>query len=304
MVSVREIIAGKKKYYYLEHTLRVGKGFKNKRLYLGSALPKNIGDLKEKFLYDLFQERYDKELDDIKETFRREYKVYPESYKEKYLESFMIKFTYNTNKIEGGTLTLKEIADLLQEQITPRNKSTRDVKEAEAHKRVFYEMLSFGKKLNLATIIYWHKELFKEADPEIAGMIRQHSVAIARSKTELPFAAELDTLLYEFFQWYNKNYGKINPVIMAALVHLKFVSIHPFSDGNGRISRLMMNHTLNSQRYPMLNIEYTNRNAYYTALERSQTLQKEQVFIQYLIKRYVKEYKKIVRQVTTKKKRK
>jgi Fic family protein len=97
-------------------------------------------------------------------------------------------------------------------------------------------------------------------------------------------------LLYGFFQWYNKAYERINPVMMAALVHLKFVSIHPFSDGNRRISRLMMNHTLNSQGYPMLSIEYTNRNAYYTALERSQTLQKEQKFMQYLIKRYLKEY--------------
>jgi len=303
MANIRTIISGKKKYYYLEHTVRVGKDFKNKRLYLGSVLPKNILELKEKFLYDLFEEVYGKELDEIKETFRKEYKTYPESYKEKYLESFMIKFTYNTNKIEGGTLTLKETADLLQEQITPRNKSTRDIKEAEAHKRVFYEMLKFDKKLSLATIIHWHKELFKEADIEIAGMIRKHPVAIARSKTELPLPEELDTLLYELFQWYNKTYGKINPAFMAALVHLKFVSIHPFSDGNGRISRLMMNQTLNSQGYPMLNIEYANRNAYYTALERSQTLKKEQVFVQYLIKRYLKEYRKTLKQVTTKKKR-
>jgi len=303
MVNVRTIISGKKKYYYLEHTLRIGKDFKNKRLYLGSELPKNIEELKEKFLYNLLEETYGKELNEIKETFSKEYKTYPESYKEKYLESFMIKFTYNTNKIEGGTLTLKETADLLQENITPRNKSTRDVKEAEAHKRVFYEMLDYDKKLSLATILHWHKELFNEADPEIAGMIRKHAVAIARSKTELPLPAELDTLLHEFFQWYNKTYGKINPVAMAALVHLKFVSIHPFSDGNGRISRLMMNHTLNNQEYPMLNIEYANRNAYYTALERSQTLQKEQIFVQYLIKRYLKEYRKTLKQVTTKKKK-
>lgn len=204
----------------------------------------------------------------------------------------MIKFTYNTNKIEGSTLTLKETADLLQKQITPRNKSLEDVKETEAHKKVFYEMLENNKKLNLATILYWHKELFKETDSEIAGLIRKHPVGIARSKVELPLPAELEILLKEFFQWYNKYYGKINPVLMAALVHLKFVSIHPFSDGNGRISRLMMNHTLNSLNYPMLNIEYSNRNAYYTALERSQTRQKDETFINYIMKRYLKEYKK------------
>jgi Fic family protein len=291
MVNIRIVNQGSKKYYYLEHTIRTVKDFKNKRVYLGDTLPKNIDELKEKFLYELFEELYNKGLIAIKEFWAKEYKNYPQSSKDKYIESFMIKFTYNTNKIEGSKLTLKETADLLQEQITPKNKSLKDVKETEAHKKIFYEMLENKNKLNLATVLYWHKELFKEADPEIAGIIRKHPVAIARSKVELPLPAELETLLKEFFNWYNKYYGKINPVIMAALVHLKFVTIHPFSDGNGRISRLMMNHTLNSLGYPMLNIEYTNRNAYYTALERSQTRNKEETFTKYLTKRYIKEYK-------------
>lgn len=292
MVKIRIDKQGDKKYYYLEHTIREVEGFKNKRIYLGDALPKNIDVLKEKFLYELFGELYSKELENIKTQWIKEFKNYPASSKEKYIESFMIRFTYNTNKIEGNTLSLKETADLLQEQITPKNKPLKDVKETEAHKKVFYMMLKDKKKLNLATILYWHKELFKEADQEIAGMIRKHPVAIARSKTELPLPVELEILLKEFFTWYNKYYGKIDPVLMAALVHLKFVSIHPFSDGNGRISRLMMNHTLNSQGYPMLNIEYSNRNAYYTALERSQTRQKDETFIFYIVKRYLKEYRK------------
>ncbi len=292
MVNIRIVKQGNKGYYYLEHTIRTEKGFKNKRIYLGDKVPKNIDGLKEKFLYELFEELYTKELETIKEFWTKEFKNYPQSYKDKYIESFMIKFTYNTNKIEGSKLSLKDTANLLQENITPENKSIKDVKETEAHKKVFYKMLENKNKLNLATVLYWHKELFKEADPEIAGTIRKHPVAIARSKVELPLPAELETLLREFFTWYNKYYGKINPVIMAALVHLKFVTIHPFSDGNGRISRLMMNHTLNSLGYPMLNIEYTNRNAYYTALERSQTRQKEETFTSYIIKRYIKEYKK------------
>jgi Fic family protein len=290
MVNIRIINRGNKKYYYLEHTIRANGGFSNKRLYLGNNLPKNIGEIKEKFLYGLFEGVYGRELEAIKESWNKEYGNYPQSAKEKYIESFMIRFTYNTSKIEGSTLTLKETADLLQEQVTPKNKALKFVREAEAHKSIFYQMLENTNKLNLATVLYWHKELFKEADPEIAGKIREHPVAIARSKVELPLPAELSSLLKEFFEWYNKYYGKINPVLMAALVHLKFVSIHPFSDGNGRISRLMMNHTLNSLGYPMLNIEYANRNAYYTALERSQTRKKEETFILYTVKRYLKEY--------------
>lgn len=292
MAKIRIVSQKEKKYYYLEHTIRKGKTFRNKRLYLGDSLPKNFSELKDTFVYELFEELYAKELSEIKTKWEANYKKYPQSSKEKYLESFMIKFTYNTQKIEGGTLTLKETADLLQEQITPNNKSVRDVKETESHKKVFYMMLEEKKKLKLSTILLWHKELFKDVDLQIAGKIREHPVAIARSKTLLPMPIELNALLSEFFTWYNKYYGKLNPVVMAALVHLKFVTIHPFSDGNGRISRLIMNHTLNSLNYPMLNIEYSNRNAYYTALERSQTRSRDETFISYLVKRYLSEYKK------------
>src|SRR3989338_4261060 len=115
MVNIRAINSGNKKYYYLEHTIRTKEGFKNKRIYLGDKLPDNVEEIKERFLYDLFEEIYGEQLKDIKESFTKEYHSYPASYKEKYLELFMIKFTYNTNKIEGNTLTLKETADLLQE---------------------------------------------------------------------------------------------------------------------------------------------------------------------------------------------
>ena len=204
----------------------------------------------------------------------------------------MIRFTYNTNRIEGSTLTLKETADLLQDHITPRNKPIRDVKETEAHSKVFYDMMGYKKGLSLAAVRHWHKLLFHESDIEIAGNIRKHTVAIARSKVEFPMAAELDTLLHEFFEWYRKAKDSLNPVILAALVHLKFVTIHPFSDGNGRISRLMMNFVLHSKGYPLLNIEYTNRNAYYNALERSQLKNDDHFFAQYLIKQYIKAYEK------------
>lgn len=290
MVSLREIKQGTKNYYYLEHTIRTGKTFKSKKHYLGDVIPTNITEKKDSFLYELFEEMYGDTLRKIQKKWQHTYKEYPQSSKEKYLESFMIKFTYNTQKIEGATLTLRETADLLQQQITPKDKSIKDVKETEAHKKVFYLMLQEKKKLTLSTLLFWHKELFKDVDEQIAGKIRKHPVAIARSKTQLPLPAELHVLLDEFFLWYNKYYGKINPVVLAALVHLKFVTIHPFSDGNGRISRLIMNHTLHSLHHPMLNIEYANRNAYYTALERSQTRKKDETFLLYIIKRYLKEY--------------
>ena len=216
----------------------------------------------------------------------------PKTAKEKYIQNFMITFTYDTNRIEGSTLSLKETARLLERGITPKNKPIEDVKETEAHKEVFYEMMGYKKDLNLNTILHWHRLLFRNTKEDIAGKIRKHSVAVSGSKTEFPFPAELDTLLREFFRWYNKNKEKLHPVELSALVHLKFVSVHPFSDGNGRISRLIMNFVLHKYRHPMMNIHYSNRDSYYTALERAQVNEKDYIFVQYLIKRYISEYRK------------
>ena len=284
-----------KKYYYLEHTIREGNSFRNKKQYLGSEVPRDIDLIKERFMNELFLEKFNKTLETIKKNFIQDFSKFPPSAKDKFIESFMIKFTYNTNRIEGSTLSLKETADLLQEHITPRNKLIEEVKETEAHKKVFYEMMGYKKDLSLSTVLYWHRLLLQDTKPDIAGIIRRHHVVIARSKVELPFPAELDILLQEFFIWYNKNKGKLNPAVLAALAHLKFVTIHPFSDGNGRISRLMMNFVLNKHAYPMLNIEYKNRSSYYNALERSQTKNEEYIFVQYLIKKYLKIYRRYSR---------
>lgn len=94
-------------------------------------------------------------------------------------------------------------------------------------------------------------------------------------------------MLQEFFRWYSKNKNKIHPVELAALVHLKFVTIHPFADGNGRISRLIMNFILHKKGYPMLDIKYERRNRYYTALERSQIKKTENTFVQWFMRRYL-----------------
>ena len=98
-------------------------------------------------------------------------------------------------------------------------------------------------------------------------------------------------MLTEFFQWYNRNKNKMHPVELAAIAHLKFVTIHPFGDGNGRISRLMMNFILNKKKYPMLNIPYEGRKSYYNALERSNMKNEDGIFLQWFVKRYIREHK-------------
>jgi len=295
MVIIRKRKKNRNEYYYLEHSFKLGKKVLKKEKYLGKTLPKNIEALKQSFFHEIFLEKWVKILNKIKKNFSIDSTRMPKSAKDNYIKNFMIKFTYDTNRIEGSTLSLKETANLLEYGISPGNKPLEDIKETEAHKKVFYKMLNSKKDLSLNNMIYWHKLLLENTHPDIAGKIRKHTVGVARCKFEFPFPAELNVLLKDFFKWYHKNKEKLHPVELAALVHLKFVSIHPFSDGNGRISRLMMNFVLNKHKYPMLNIHYSNRDAYYTALERSQLNTKDYIFVQYMIKRYIKEYKKYLK---------
>ncbi len=295
MVELKELKKGNRKYFYLVHSYRDGKDVKKKQLYLGDSIPKDIEEEKRKFVQEFYSEKFLNNIDNIKKKFNAEYRSMPKSAKEKSKENFAIKFTYNTQRIEGSTLTLKETAALLEEGISPSSKPIRDAKEAEAHEKVFFEMLKYEKNLNLQIILKWHKDIFSETKKDIAGKIRNHDVGIAQSKFIPPMHLELDVLLKEFFDWYTKNKKKVHPVELAALVHLRFVTIHPFGDGNGRISRLVMNFILKDNNFPLLDIPYTKRTSYYNALERSQINKDENIFIQWFFRRYLAEYKKYLK---------
>jgi len=294
MVVITKKQVGNEIYYYLGHTYRTDGKVNKTEKYLGKEIPKNIEELKKDFIFEIYKEKWFKVFEKIKENYKKEQKIMPKSAKEKELESFMIKFTYETQRIEGSKLTLKETANLFERGITPKEKPIRDIKEAEAHKKVFYEMLKQEKDLSLQVILYWHKKLFEETKSDIAGKIREHGVKISLSKFTPPSPVELAVLLKEFFDWYNKNKNKISPVELAALTHLKFVTIHPFTDGNGRMSRLMMNFVLNRSGYPMIDIPYTKRTGYYNALERSQVKKEDHIFVQWLFKKFVEQNKRFI----------
>jgi Fic family protein len=295
MVNIRERKYGNKSYYYLEHSFRLNGKIVKKERYLGGYIPKDVDKIKKDFLAKIYNQKWYILLDRIKTVYKKDIGSATASEKEKEIEGFMIKFTYDTQKIEGSTLTLKETANLLQHGITPSNKPNRDVKEAEAHSHIFYDMLNYKKDLTMQLILEWHYKLFENTKKDIAGKIRTRQVWIFGSKFIPPSPVEVSPLLEDFFRWYNKNKGSIHPVELAAAAHLKFVTIHPFIDGNGRLSRLVMNFILNKFGYPMLNISYKNRVGYYNALERAQVKKVNSIFVSWFFRRYLKEYKKYLK---------
>ena len=291
MVRIRERLVNEQVYYYLEHSQRKQGKVEKKELYLGKRIPRNIVSLKRDFLVDIYEDNWFSSFEKIKSNYQRSRKSMPRSARKKGRGDFMVRYTYNTQRIEGSTLTLRETAILLEDELTPSNRPLADVKEAEAHKKLFYEMFEHKNDLSLQTVLYWHRILLGSTREDIAGRIRQHRVAVSGSTFIPPLPLELDLLMSAFFRWYHKSKNTMHPVEFAAVVHLKFVTIHPFADGNGRLARILMNFILNRNGYPMMDIQYRNKNSYYNALERSQKNNDDSIFTRWIFRNFITENK-------------
>ena len=273
---------GNKKYFYLQHSLRKGKKVITKEKYLGTEVPVNVEEIISTFKKEI-QNNINKNLETIKKNFQSEWRKIPESAREKELESISIDFTYNTNAIEGSTITLEETREIIHNKISP-NKPLRDVKETEAHNKVFLQMLKKDEKITKELLSQWHQNIFGETKPDIAGRFRDYLVRVGSHLA--PDWQDVKNLMKKFIEFINKN-KKMNPVELAGRVHYQFEEIHPFGDGNGRIGRLLMNFILWHNGYPMLIIEYKKRKSYYLALQKD-----EEHFVSYFIRRYLTVHKK------------
>lgn len=272
-------IIQKNGYYYLAHTFRKAGKPTHREFYLGTNLPDEIEQIKETFLRRILNEEAFVKLGKIKKNFRHHWEKYPESIKKKVLIDFSIDFTYNTNAIEGSTITKEETEDIIKKKISP-NKPVQDVLETIAHSKTFFMALDEKKPLSAKIILNWHYELFKETKQDIAGKIREYMVRVGDYTA--PDWQDVPKLITEFFPWSSKNRKTMHPVELAARAHYKFEKIHPFGDGNGRVGRLIINNILKNGGYPMLIIDYKKRKSYYHALKKT-----ENDFVNYLIRRYL-----------------
>ena len=242
-------------------------------------------------MLEFYHDEWNPKIENIHKKYQKISKNIPESIKIKNFEIFGIEFTYNTQKIEGSSLTQTDTNDLLVFGITPVKKQQSDTIETQKHYELFMKIIS-GKKSSKITrdiVFSWHKEIFSQTKIGESGNIRQHNVGIINN-ARITFASvpEIPKRLEEFFSWINKHDQKENPVEFACLAHYKFVSIHPFADGNGRISRLIMNYILYKYDYPLLLIKNTDRKAYFKALAKSQLENNDIHFKKWFMKYYIK----------------
>lgn len=185
-------------------------------------------------------------------------------------ENFKLEWTYNSNAIEGNTLTLKETKVVL-EGITIGGKTMREHLEAINHNEAIEfmeELIKDNAELTEIDIKNIHAIVLKGIDRENAGKYRMENVIISGA-THIPpesviVPEQMEKLIYRYDEWKEKYH----PIIVAALLHAEFVKIHPFIDGNGRTARLLMNFEVMKNGYPPIIIKTEQRHSYYEALDK------------------------------------
>ncbi len=307
-IEVRE--EGKRKKYYLAHSFRKGKKVRKIRFYLGADLPKKQLDEKKRHAEKIISERI-RQQEVIHDPLRfmlakeeiaeiKNLKV-PADIRIKHLseeawEKFTKAFTYDTNAIEGSTITSNEVSDILQknklpEKPKPEIAETYGVSEAIKHIRKTKEHLSIDLIREL------HRIVFK-GSKHFAGEFRKVEVAVVDSSGNVVHRGAppdyVVKLLSELIGWYSKNRKNYTPIILAAVVHNQFENIHPFQDGNGRVGRLLLNNILIKHNLPPVNIELRNRKEYYNSLQEYENNGNLRPSIELILKEY-KYMKKLIK---------
>lgn len=205
------------------------------------------------------------------------YRPIPSAVLSRLRKQLIIEWTYNSNAIEGNTLSLKETQLVLEEGLTIGRKSLKEHLEATNHKDAiqFVEKLaSSSDKITERNIREIHSLILKEIDQRYAGKYRDIIVRITGSAHTPPEPIKVPALMRSF-EKKQLNKDADHPVIQAALAHFELVNIHPFVDGNGRTARLLMNLILIKNGYVPAVILKNDRKKYYDTLERANAGKKE-----------------------------
>jgi len=198
----------------------------------------------------------------------------PKSAVQKLREKFQIEMTYNSNAIEGNSLTLKETFLVINEGITVKGKSLKDHLEAKDHHAALeylYDLIDHNKKHTVSEMLIrnLHQIIIQKTDKEWAGKYRNAQVIIGGAKHTPPDALQVPQKMADLIDWLKSQKNKTNIVELAALLHHKLVHIHPFFDGNGRTARLTMNLLLMQAGYPLVIILKNDRKKYYDVLDKA-----------------------------------
>ncbi|QDQ29283.1 Fic family protein [Chitinimonas arctica] len=186
-------------------------------------------------------------------------------------DELVLRWTYNSNAIEGNTLTLMETKVVL-EGITVGGKLLREHFEAINHRdAILYveDVVRREEALSEWQIRNLHRLVLKQIDDENAGSYRKLNVTIAGAQHIPPDLVKVPEQMAALMHWYDNDAASLHPVIRAAHLHVDFVKIHPFIDGNGRTARLLLNLELMKSGFPAIVLPVERRLSYYQALDKA-----------------------------------
>ena len=202
-------------------------------------------------------------------------------------QALELEYTFESNRIEGNTLTLRETDLVINEGLTISGKSMREHLEAINHvEAIGYikQLMERNFPLTEREVLSVHNLILRGIIPEDAGRYRRVQVMIKGSSHMPPQPFIVPKEMEDYFIWFEENKSKLHPVILAAEMHERLVTIHPFIDGNGRTSRLVMNLILLQNGYVIANIkgDYESRMNYYQSLETAQTSGNKEDFLLFI----------------------
>lgn len=267
---------GNKIYYYLVKSVRVSlSSVKKVRIFIGPKLPPH--EELQAFFHEL-EKRSPKpysakwlpedllgQVEDISASIAA-YHEFPD---EILPEDFLVRFTYNTNAIEGNPLTLRQTALILSDKISPQGAKTESVIEVMNGKDAWELIRGSCGTITEKFLRRVQYEVTKNTGCRLQGEYRDSEVRISGSEWEPPLAKEVPRLAKEAILEYKTLKRKSHPLELAAWMHNRIAQIHPFTDGNGRTARLVMNWVLLRNHFPPIIIDVRNKEEYYMMIEKA-----------------------------------
>ena len=202
-------------------------------------------------------------------------------------QALELEYTFESNRIEGNTMTLRETDLVINEGLTISGKSMREHLEViNHHEAIAYikDLMQKNMPINERELLTVHNLILRGIHPEDAGHYRKVQVMIQGSSHKPPQPFLVNKEMEDLFIWYETNKLSLHPIVLAAEMHERLVTIHPFIDGNGRTSRLVMNLILLQHGYIIANIkgDYDSRMHYYRTLETAQTKNNKEDFLLFI----------------------
>ena len=302
-LEIRE--RGRKKVYYLAHSFRDNGSVRKIRRYLGSDLAEvEIRKLRveaEKTILEQI-DNYRKIRDPLhtalspKESGMIKTLISKGDMKIRHLSDkewsrFTEAFVYDTNAIEGSTVTYAEVKNILGKGDWPENRAKWEISETYGVAEAVKFIRKTKDQISLYLIKELHRIVFRNSK-DFAGKFREPGVevVVANSRGEILHRGapqkKVPYLLKELVEWYGNNKTKYHPVVLAAVVHNQFETIHPFQDGNGRVGRLLLNNILLKHNLPPVNIELKRRHEYYSTLRAYQNKGDVRPTIEFILSEY------------------